>query len=110
MRNENEEILLKFDGRVTYESIKEMKFLDMVFNETLRKYPIADTQFRKSSKEFTIPNSNLVIPKDTTIMISSQALHHDERFYENPNKFDPGRFNVENVKTRHPFAYIPFSE
>lgn len=110
LRQENEDILTKYDGEVTYEAIMEMKYLDMVFNETLRKYPVVDTQFRQSSKDFKIPNSDLTIPKGVMIIFSSQALHHDERFYENPSKFDPERFTEENVKTRHPFAYIPFSK
>lgn len=110
LRQENEEVLAKYDGEITYEGVLEMKYLDMVFNETLRKYPVVDTQFRNCSKDFKIPNSDLTIPKDTLIMLSSSALHHDERFYETPSKFDPERFTDENVKARHPFAYIPFSK
>lgn len=110
LRKENQEILDKHDGEATYDAIMQMKYLDMVFNESMRKYPVVDTQFRQCSKDFKIPNSNLTIPKDTMIMISSSALHHDERFYDNPSKFDPERFTEENIKNRHPFAYIPFSE
>lgn len=110
LRKKNEEILSKYDGEITYEAIMEMKYLDMVFNETLRKFPVVDTQFRTCSKDFKIPNSNLTIPKDTFIVLSSHALHNDERFYDNPEKFDPDRFTDENIKKRHPFAYIPFSE
>lgn len=87
----------------------EMKYLDMVLNETLRKYPVNDKQFRKCSNDFRIPNSELVIPRNTLIIISSQALHHDERFYDNPSKFDPERFSEQNIKKLHPFTYIPFS-
>lgn len=51
-----------------------------------------------------------MIPEGTTIIISAYALHHDERFYVNPSKFDPERFTDENVKARHPFCYIPFGK
>lgn len=87
-----------------------MKYLDMVINESLRKYPIIDVHFRKSSKDFKIPDSDLTIPKDTMIIISAHAMHNDERFFENPSKFDPERFTPENVQKRHPFAYFPFSK
>lgn len=110
LRQENDEVLEKHEGEITYDGIMEMKYLDMVFNESMRKYPVVDSQVRQSSKDFKIPNSNMTIPKDTLVMISSAALHHDERFFENPSKFDPERFTEENVKNRHPFAYIPFSE
>lgn len=110
LRSEIEDVLSKHDGKVTYDAIMEMKYLDMVFNESMRKYPVVDSQFRSCGKDFKIPNSDLTIPKGTFIVLSSQALHHDERFWENPEKFDPERFTEENVKNRHPFAYIPFSE
>lgn len=84
----------------------KIKYFDMVFNETLRKYPIVDSQFRKGSKDFKTFNSNLIIPKDSSIMLSPDcSLYHDERFYEEPSKFDPERFTDENVKKRHPFCY-----
>ncbi|KAG5667306.1 hypothetical protein PVAND_015292 [Polypedilum vanderplanki] len=110
LRNEINEVLANHNGEITYDAIMEMKYLDMVFNESLRKYPGVDSQNRKATKDFTIPNTNITIPAGTSIMISSYALHNDERFWENPEKFDPDRFLPENVHKRHPFCYIPFSE
>jgi hypothetical protein len=51
-----------------------------------------------------------MIPKDTTIMIPTVGLHMDERFWDEPEKFDPERFNEENVKKIVPYSYIPFGE
>lgn len=110
LREEIEEVLSKHDDEFTYEGMMEMKYLDMVLNETLRKYPVNDKQFRMCSKNFKIPNTKLVIPKDTLIVVSSHAIHRDERFYEDPDRFDPDRFTEENVKKIKPYTYIPFSE
>lgn len=110
LRDEITEVLSKYDGEFTYDGMLEMKYLDMVLNETLRMYPVNDTQFRKSVKNFRIPNSKLTIPEDTLIVVSSHAFHRDERFFDNPDSFDPARFNEENVKKIKPYTYIPFSE
>ncbi|CAD7079509.1 unnamed protein product [Hermetia illucens] len=40
-RQEIEEVLKKYDGKITYESIEEMVYIDKIINETLRKYPPA---------------------------------------------------------------------
>ena len=110
LRTEIQEVLDKYNGEVTYDAIKEMKYLDMVFKETLRKYPALDNQNRKSTHDFKIPNSKLVIPAGTNIIIPVDGLHNDERFFENPKKFDPERFTDDNIKKRPSFVYIPFSE
>ena len=108
LRAEIEEVIEKHGGEVTYDAIMEMKYLDMVFNETVRRHPIVDNQNRRAVKDFKIPNSNLVIPAGMHIMLPIVGLHNDERFFENPQEFDPERFTEENIKKRHPFAFIPF--
>lgn len=108
LRKEINEVLV--DKEVTFEAINDMKYLDMVFNETLRKYSVLDVQMRQSTSDFVIPNSDLIIPGETLILIPTYALHNDERFWENPDKFDPERFTAENVQKRRPFTFIPFSD
>jgi cytochrome P450 family 6 len=110
LRDEINEVLERHNGEVTYDAIMDMKYLDMVFNETLRRWPINDKQFRMCSKDLKIPNTDLTIEEGTFIMIPAIGLHLDERFWEEPEKFDPERFNEENVKKIVPYSYIPFSE
>jgi cytochrome P450 family 6 len=110
LRSEITNVLASHNGELSYEAIMEMKYLDMVFNESMRKFPVVDLQHRKNIKDFAIPSSNLIVPKGTTVMIPVYSLHNDERFWENPDKFDPERFNTQNVKKIVPFSYIPFSE
>lgn len=49
-----------------------------------------------------------MLPKGTNVIIYAYGLHHDPRYYPEPEKFDPDRFLYENVAQRHSFAYIPF--
>jgi cytochrome P450 family 6 len=109
LRDEINEVLERHNGEVTYDAIMEMKYLDMVFNETLRKWPLVDSHFRMCTKDFQIPDTELTIEKGTFILIPAIGLHHDERFWDEPEKFDPERFNEENVKKIIPYSYIPFS-
>lgn len=110
LRKEINDVTASHDGKITYDSINQMKYLDMVLNETLRKFPVVDVQFRKCASNFKIPKTEMIIPKDASIMVSSYAFHRDERFFEKPDEFDPERFNEENVKKIRPYTFIPFSE
>ena len=50
-----------------------------------------------------------LIPKDTDCLLYVFGLHQDERYFPNPEKFEPDRFLHENYLDKHPYAYIPFS-
>jgi cytochrome P450 len=45
----------------------------------------------------------------TWALVDIISLHHNPLFWDNPEEFRPSRFSSENSKSRHPFAYIPFS-
>jgi cytochrome P450 len=52
---------------------------------------------------------NCKIPKGTAAQVFSWAIHRDERYFPEPEKFIPERFSPNNCQDRHPYAYIPFS-
>jgi cytochrome P450 family 6 len=98
------------DGKLTYDLLFSFKYLDMVVNETLRKYPPAFIITRNSTKDFTIPGTEMTIPANTDININVLSIHRDPEYYPEPEKFDPERFTPENVKNRKPFTFIPFGD
>ncbi|XP_028165227.1 cytochrome P450 6B7-like [Ostrinia nubilalis] len=100
----------KYNGQLTYESLKEMPYLDMVLDETLRKHSVAGILFRKALEDYTIPGTNVTIPKGTLIMVSANGLHADPEYFPNPEKFNPDRFLPENIKTLKQCTYLPFGE
>lgn len=62
-------------------------------------------------KDYKIPGTNVTIEKGTSIVIPTFALHHDERFYPDPEKFDPMRFKLSKYKTDKSLndaPYLPF--
>jgi cytochrome P450 family 6 len=38
------------------------------------------------------------------------GLHHDEKYYPDPDRFDPERFNEEEKVKRPPYVYLPFGD
>ncbi|CAD6201249.1 GSCOCT00013984001.2-RA-CDS, partial [Cotesia congregata] len=100
--------LKKHNGQLSYDIVNEMKYLNMVLEETLRKDSPAGLLIRKSVEPYKIPDSNITLPAGTTIQIPVYSFHHDEQYYPNPKVFDPERFN-ENEK-RHPMVHLPFGD
>jgi cytochrome P450 len=108
LRNEITEKLNENEGILSYDSLNEMKYLDMVVSETLRKYPPINVVTRKCTKEYQIPNSKLVVPKGTQVTIPIYSLQRDPQYFPEPDKFDPERFSSENIHKIRPFTYLPF--
>ncbi|RZB40869.1 p450 domain containing protein [Asbolus verrucosus] len=110
LRDEIETVSAKHDGKITYDSINEMKYLSQVIDESLRMYPPALFTSRHCVKDYKIPDEDIIIEKGTTVLIPILGIHHDEEYYPDPEKFDPERFSEENKNSRHCSAFIPFGE
>uniref|UniRef100_A0A2A4J0C5 unspecific monooxygenase n=1 Tax=Heliothis virescens TaxID=7102 RepID=A0A2A4J0C5_HELVI len=105
---EIDEAIQASGGKVTYDTVKEMKYMNKVFDETLRMYSIVEPLQRKAIRDYKIPGTDIVIEKDTMVLISPRGIHYDPKYYDNPTQFNPDRFDAEEVGKRHPCAYLPF--
>ncbi|XP_038107240.1 probable cytochrome P450 6a14 [Culex quinquefasciatus] len=101
---------LEKHGGLTYEAVCDMVYLDQCINETLRKYPTLPILERQTFKDYQIPDSDVIIQKGVRIQIPVYAIQRDERYYPNPDRFDPDRFNSEQSANRHISAFLPFGE
>ncbi|XP_065206721.1 mucin-4-like [Planococcus citri] len=110
LRQEIRSVLENNDNQLTYEILKEMKYLDMVIAETLRKYPITGNLVRECTKGYKIPDSKIVLAEGTPIIISILGIHHDAKYYEKPYEFYPEHFTEEAQSKRPNYAYLPFGE
>lgn len=106
---EVDEALERHNGKITYEMLSELSYMDKVINETLRKYPVLDL-VRCAKSNYNIPGTKVTIDKGITILVPLLGISHDEKYYPNPEQFDPERFSPENISKRHPCAYIPFGD
>lgn len=76
----------------TYEMLGDLKYLEACIDETLRKYPIVPFHLRKAVNDYKVADSDLTIPKGTSIFIPVLGFHRDPEIYEDPMDFKPERF------------------
>lgn len=100
----------KYNGHMTYDGVSELRYLEKVILETLRKHPTVHTLNRLCTKDLSIPETNITIKKGTRAAVSVLGIHKDPEFYPDPEKFDPERFTDEEKAKRHSCAYIPFGD
>ncbi|CAI6343254.1 unnamed protein product [Macrosiphum euphorbiae] len=108
-----EEIQLKLsknDGQINHEFLMDLHYLDMIIAETLRKYPPLIFLSRKASQKYRLPNDSLIIEKGQKIIIPTYAMHHDSKYYPEPEKFIPERFSAEEKAKRPNGIYLPFGD
>lgn len=96
--------------RITYEALQQMKYLDQVVSETLRIWGGAAPNDRICVKDYVYDDGNMkfTIEKGSVVMVPAFGLHHDPKYFPNPDKFDPERFNEENKQNIASGTYIPF--
>ncbi|CAG9806317.1 unnamed protein product [Chironomus riparius] len=97
------------NGEISYDLLHELTYLNQVVNESLRMHPPAPFAIRKAKEDYKVPDTNVIIKKNTTVWIPLQCFHYDDRYWNNPSKFDPERFTTEEVAKR-PLCYFPFGE
>ncbi|KAL1509575.1 hypothetical protein ABEB36_004287 [Hypothenemus hampei] len=101
------------DGKLTYDALLNMKYMDMVFSEILRKWPPFFIMDRVCTKPYTIepkyPDEKPVHLKvGDLIWLPMFGLHRDPKYFPKPEVFDPERFSDENRDQIIPYSYIPF--
>lgn len=105
--NELSEIFEDDDRAPTMKDIREMRFLEQCIKETLRLYPSVPLIARRVTDNLRC--GKYTIPMGSNILIFPYATHRLEKYYPNPECFDPDRFSPEQCEKRHPYAFIPFS-
>jgi len=106
-----EKVFAELDKVLGDEDIKpqvasELKYTRQVLDETMRASVLAPWGAR--IHEFDLQVGEFVIPKETPILLPFGIVLQDPNLWPEPNRFDPDRFNPENIKQLPSLAYQPF--
>ena len=93
-----QEIDKELQGRPpTYEDMASLPLLRNCLAETLRMYPEPPLLIRRALEDDVLPQGGAAaktfIPRGTDIFIATWNMHRSPDFWENPDKYDPDRFN-----------------
>ncbi|XP_037954924.1 cytochrome P450 9b2-like [Teleopsis dalmanni] len=97
---------------LNYETTNKMKYMEMVLNETLRRWAFAPFTDRVCSKDYKLTDDDdkllFEFKVGDRIFFPIGGFQLDEKYFENPDVFDPERFSDENKGNIVPFTNIPF--
>ncbi|XP_049766410.1 uncharacterized protein LOC126095701 [Schistocerca cancellata] len=99
-------------GRLSFEAVQEMTYLDMVLTETLRLYPVvAGAYLEECTQTHRLSGpggSSVVVEAGTHVVAPLFSLQRDPRHFPEPLRFIPERWSPENSAGRHPGVYMPY--
>jgi len=113
LREEVVSILNKYDGKLTYEGLREMTYMDQVLNESMRMIPAGIALKKRCTEEFELRGSDGIVCRlqpGMEVLIPVQAFHKDPQYWENPEEYDPERFNAVKKQSIEKFTFLPFGE
>jgi len=93
---------------ITAQDLEQLPYIECVINETLRTNPPVLGNGRASTQDVFL--NNIFFPKNSSFFYSTWAIHHNPEIWQNPDKFDPSRWEnnfVPPVGSFLPFGYGP---
>jgi cytochrome P450 len=101
------EVTQVLGGRTpTYEDLPNLKYMTLVIEESMRLYPPVWWITRRALTDDEIVGYH--IPAGSMVHLVPYVTHRHPDFWENPEGFDPERFEADRSATRPRQAYFPF--
>ncbi len=92
----------------TVEDIPHLRYANMIIKESMRLYPPVPLFIRDAVKDYEL--GGYKIPAGCYILISQWVMHRHPKYFENPEKFIPERWEQDLEKQLPKGVYIPFGE
>jgi cytochrome P450 len=92
----------------TLTDLPRLPYTEMVVKESMRLYPPAWGIGRRAIQDFEL--NGYRIPAGTNVFLMQWLTHRDERFFPEPERFEPERWRDDPIRRgKLPrFAYFPF--
>lgn len=98
------------NNTIDFDELCRLPYLDAVISETLRHHSPVERTTRVVSHEYELGDTGIILHPGQMVHIPFYAIHHDEKYYPNPFKFDPERFMPHNRHNLVPYTYLPFGQ
>ncbi|MEL7523462.1 MAG: cytochrome P450, partial [Cyanobacteria bacterium J06553_1] len=92
----------------TFADMQRLPYTTHVIKESLRLYPPVTDLSRAVSADCEIGGYH--IPKGTTLLFSQWVMHRDARYFDQPEVFNPSRWENDLEKSLPRGVYFPFSD
>jgi cytochrome P450 len=103
-----EEIDVSLAGRApTYGDLPRLPYAEMVVRESMRVYPPTWAMIPREVVE-PVELAGYTVGRGSWIYAFPWVTHRDERFFKEPEKFDPQRFAPGRIEQIPQYAYFPF--
>ncbi len=94
-------------GAPDFAAIARLRLTRAVFREALRLYPPVPMMVRETTRPERLRDRD--VAPGAQIVLSPWHLHRHERLWDDPDAFDPARFETDNGREGLRRAFIPFS-
>ena len=94
------------DAPLSFGDVPRFEFTTQVILEALRLYPPFWMVDRMAVADDRI--GDVDIPRGSMVIVFVHGAHHAQRYWPNPESFDPARFTKANEKLHTPFTHLPF--
>lgn len=94
---------------ITDEDLLNMKYVEQIYDESARFgcFPFVS---RNCTKDYIIPGTNIKVPKGFPVYLPILGFHMDEKYFPEPDRFNPDRFSPENRGNIVGGTYFPFGQ
>ena len=112
LADELRSVLPDLNAKLTIDDVDHLPLTRRVLTESMRLYPPAWIQGREAAEEMSV--AGVTIKKGQTVFVCQWLTQRDPRWWAQPEKFDPERFNDADPAVgadgspRPRWAYFPF--